>query len=184
MSNVSLRAGASSTAVPLLHFPSNASSLVDLQRLASLSSRQSSSAQALASLAADADERPATHMSHHESSAAPSPPAMRGSRGSLVMQPLSEAVLSELAAQSTEAPHAALKSVPLSSHAFGRSTRQNRQSEGRTESREAGGLASSMASKGDRKRRKKSRHVDPAMEHVEDHLQILKHVHVKHASPG
>ena len=33
------------------------------------------------------------------------------------------------------------------------------------------------------KRRKKGRGKDAAMAHVEEHLQILKHVHIKHASP-
>ena len=159
------------TAVPLLHLPSHTASPIDSQRLALPSSRQSSSAHTLtsSSSASAADEAAASPAS-----------ALRASRGSLVMQPLSESVLSELSSQQSGPQPAALKHASLSWTAFGRGLEQQTAF---GEDDHQRGNATSSAPCGKR-RKKKSRHAaDPAMKHVEDHLQILKHVHIKHASP-
>lgn len=160
-------------AVPLLHFPSEAGSPLDSQRSALPSSRQSSSAHALASSAAVAANE----------AAAPSASAQRVSRGSLVMQQLSESVLSELASQQPEQQGAALRHPLLASAAFGRGVQQQK-GFGEGDKQRDRAEASAECRAGGKRRKSKSCHAaDPAMEHVEDHLQILKHVHVKHASP-
>lgn len=165
------------SAVPLLHLPSHDCSPLDSQRLTLASSRQSSSAQALASSAAS-------------QAAAPSASALRASRGSLVMQlshhsQLTQAVLSELALQQPEAPPAAMQHSFPSSTAFRQGLDlQNMSGDARKHRGKAVSSAACESGPGGKRRKKKGRHaVDPAMDHVEDQLQILKHVHVKHASP-
>ena len=159
--------------MPLLHFPSEAGSPLESQRFVLSSSRQSSSAHALASSAAVA----ATE------AAAPPASVQRASRGSLVMQQLSESVLSELASQQPEHQTAALRHPSLSSTAFGRGVEQQKGS-GEGENQRDRAEASAECRAGGKRRKSKSCHAaDPAMDHVEDHLQILKHVHVRHASP-
>lgn len=160
-------------AVPLLHFPSEAGSSLDSQRSVLSSSRQSSSARALPSSAAVAASE----------AAAPSASAQHASRGSLVMQQLSESVLSELASQQPEQQPAALQHPSLSTAAVGRGVEQQK-GFGAGDKQRDRAEASAECRAGGKRRKSKSRHAtDPAMEHVEDHLQILKHVHVKHASP-
>lgn len=160
-------------AVPLLHFPSEAGSPLESQRSALSSSRQPSSAHALASSAAVA----ATE------AAAPSASPQRASRGSLVMQQLSESVLSELASQQPGQQPAALRHPSVSSTAFGRGLEQQK-GLGEGDKQRDRAEASTECRAGGKRRKSRSCHAaDPAMEHVEDHLQILKHVHVKHASP-
>lgn len=162
-------------AVPLLHFPSEAGSPLDSQRSALSSSGQSSSAYALASSAAVAANE----------AAAPSASAPHASRGGLVMHQLSGSVLSASASQQPELQAAALKqkAVSLSSTACAQDLEQQ---QGRFEgdAQRDRAQVSAECRLGGKRRKKKSRHaVDPAMAHVEDHLQILKHVHIKHASP-
>lgn len=163
-----------SAAVPMLHLPSHDDSPLVSHRLAVSSSRQSSSAHALTSPAAPA--------------AAPSPSAsasaLRASRGSLVTQSLTQAVLTELALQQPDPLPAARKHASPSSTAFGRGLDlQKVFGEGGKQRGKAPNSAACESRPGG-KRKKKSRHaVDPAMEHVEVHLQILKRVHIKHASP-
>ena len=160
-------------AVPLLHFPSQADSPFDSQRSALSSSRQSSSAYALASSAAAAANQ----------ATGPSASAPRASRGSVVMHQLSESVLSELASQQPELQAAAWRHASLSSTACAQGLEQQKELvEGDKQTDRA--QASAECRFGGKRRKKNSRHaVDPAMEHVQDHLQILKHVHIKHASP-
>lgn len=160
-------------AVPLLHLPSEAGSPLESQRSALSSSCQSSSACALASSAAVAANE----------AAAPSASELRASRGSLVMHQLSGSVLSESASQQPELQPAALKHASLSSTACAQGLEQQQgRLEGDTQRDRA--QVSAECTLGGKRRKTKSRHaVDPAMAHVENHLQILKHVHIKHASP-
>ena len=101
------------------------------------------------------------------------------------MQPLTKAVLSELALQQPDPLPAAFKHASSSSSACGHG--QNVQKVSGEGGKHRGKAVSSAAyddRPGGKRRKKKGRHaVDPAMQHVEDHLQILKRVHVKHASP-
>lgn len=101
------------------------------------------------------------------------------------MQQLSQSVLSELelASQQPEQQPAAVRHPSLSSTAFGRGLEQQKAS-GEGDKQGVRAEASAECRAGGKRRKSKSSHAtDPAMEHVEDHLQILKHVHVKHASP-
>ena len=100
------------------------------------------------------------------------------------MQQLSESVLSELASQQPELQPAVLKhEASLSLAVCGQGLEQQKSFlEGDTQKDRA--KVSAERRLAGKRRKKNTRHaVDPAMEHVEDHLQILKHVHIKHASP-
>lgn len=160
--------------MPLLYLPSHDSSPLVSHRLA-LSSSQSSSAHALTSPAAPAAA----------SSPSASASALRASRGSLVTQSLTQAVLTELALQQPEPLPAARNHASPSSTAFGRGPDlQKVVGESGKQRGKALNLAACESRPGGKRRKKKSCHVvDPAMEHVEDHLQVLKRVHIKHASP-
>ncbi|KAL0042447.1 hypothetical protein WJX77_012691 [Trebouxia sp. C0004] len=161
----------SGTSVPSLHIPSKASSVADVHRLSSASSRLSPSSQSLPQHASSsaAAARPAATGVPDLSSAAP----VRTPSGSLLVQPLSQSQLSDLAMQiqlPTGLQHAA------SLAALGGGTQQQ---EGDWTALD--GTAAKQGGK--RRRRKSNRDRDPAMAHVEEHLRILKHVHVKLASP-
>ena len=96
------------------------------------------------------------------------------------MQPVSETALSELAQQQLQQQPAALKHAA----AFGRSTMQLHREGDEVDQGDADGvLGSSQGRKNGKRRKKNRRHSDPAMSHIEEHLRILKHVHVKRASP-
>ena len=103
--------------------------------------------------------------------------AVRTPNGSVLVQSLSQSQLSDLAMQMqlpTGLQHAASLAGPAGS------TQQ--QEEGNGTGR--GSVDGTAAKQGGKRRRKKSvKDRDPAMAHVEEHLRILKHVHVKHASP-
>ena len=99
------------------------------------------------------------------------------------MHQLSESVWSELASQQPELQPAALKHASLSSTACAQGLEQQKGLVEGDKQRDAARVSADCRV-GGKRRKKKSRHaVDPAMKHVEDHLQILKHVHIKHASP-
>jgi len=63
--------------------------------------------------------------------------------------------------------------------ALGGGTQQQKEGDGTGQ----GSVDESAAKQGGKRRKKSGRDRDPAMAHVEEHLRILKHVHVKHASP-
>jgi len=160
--------------VPSLHVPSTASSVTDVHRMFSASSRLSSSLQSLPQQASSsaAAARPAATGVPDVSSAAP----VRTPSGSLLVQPLSQSQLSDLAMQMqlpTGLQHAA------SLAALGGGTQQQKEGDGTGQ----GSVDESAAKAGGKRRKKSGRDRDPAMAHVEEHLRILKHVHVKHASP-
>ena len=96
------------------------------------------------------------------------------------MQPLSDSILGELAKQQSTMQPAGLQHASSSTAMFGRGSKQHSRDGAGAE-----GLSATLRDKaGGKTRKKKSRRpADPAMAHVEDHLQILKRVYVKHASP-
>lgn len=163
--------------MPSLRVPSTASSAADAHRVTSASSQLSSPSHSLSqhasSSAAAAAARPAATGAPDVSSAA----AVRTPSGSLLVQPLTQSQLSDLALQMqlpTGLQHAA------SLVAVGGSTQQQKEGDGTGR----GSVDGTAAKQGGKRRRKKSvKDRDPAMAHVEEHLRILKHVHVKHASP-
>ncbi len=155
------------TSVPSLRVPSTANSAADAHRMISASSRLSSPSHSLPQHASSsaAAARPAATGAPDVSSAA----AVRTPSGSLLVQPLSQSQLSDLAMQ-MQLPTGLQHAAPLA--ALGDGTQQHKEGNG------------TAAKQGGKRRRKKSaRDRDPAMAHVEEHLRILKHVHVKHASP-
>ena len=179
----SLRTGISGlAAVPALHFPLQDDSLLESQRLASTSGHQSSAFALSSSSAAAAATAAAQHPD--ESSALSSASAPHTSQGSLVMHLLSDSALAELAKQQPAVQPAALRHASPSTVVFGRGSMQQRVEDTSEQSGAEGSSATQTINPGGSRRRKKSRHpADPAMQHIEDHLQILKHVYVKHASP-
>lgn len=100
------------------------------------------------------------------------------------MHLLSDSALAELAKQQPAVQPAALRHASSSTVVFGRGSMQQRVEDTSEQSGAEGSSATQTINPGGSRRRKKSRHpADPAMQHIEDHLQILKHVYVKHASP-
>ncbi|DBA85342.1 TPA: hypothetical protein ACH3X2_006025 [Trebouxia sp. C0005] len=160
--------------VPSLRAPSTASSVADIHELFSASSRLSSFSHSLPRHASSsaAAARPAATGVPDVSSAA----LARTPSGSLLVQPLSQSQLSDLAMQMqlpTGLQHAS--SLP----ALGGGTQQQTEGDGTGR----GSVDGSAAKQRSKRRRKSGRDRDPAMAHVEEHLRILKHVHVKHAYP-
>ncbi len=163
--------------MPSLRVPSTTTATADAYRMISASSRLSSPSHSLSqhasSSAAAAAVRPAATSASDLSSAA----AVRTPSGSLLMQPLSQSQLSDLAVQ-MQLPAGLQHAASLV--AVGGSTQQQKEGDGTGR----GSVDGTAVIQGGKRRRKKSgRGRDPAMAHVEEHLRILKHVHVKHASP-
>lgn len=170
--------------MPSLCIPSTAQSAGDVYNTSSASSRRPPSSTAHASSSAAAAARPATTPAASKSSAAQpaanaasdlsSVAAERTPSGSLLVQPLTRAMLSDLALQ-MQLPTGLQQAASPAAADRGTGT-WGEAGPGGAE----GGSGNLVEGKG-RKRRKKSRR-ELAMAHIEEHLSILKHVHVKHAS--
>lgn len=160
--------------MPSLCVPSTTRSAPDVDRMISAPNRLSSPSHPLPQHASSsaAAARPAATGVPDVSSAA----AVRTPNGSVLVQSLSQSQLSDLAMQMqlpTGLQHAASLAGPAGS------TQQ--QEEGNGTGR--GSVAGTAAKQRGKRRKKGGRDRDPAMAHVEEHLRILKHVYVKHASP-
>ncbi len=159
--------------MPSLHVPSTASSAADARRVSSASSQLSSPAPSLSKHASSSAAAAATRAAADGAPDLSSAAAVRSSSGSLLVQPLSKSQLSDLAMQ-MQLPTGLQRVASLVSPGGG--TQQQKEGDGTGQ----GSVDGTAARQGGKRRRKKR---DPAMAHVEEHLRILKHVHVKHASP-